>query len=733
MGDHNIRGAVGISSSDYAQRTRHLIKLINELRGVGAHADIDLPRIAVIGNQSAGKSSLVEAISGITVPRASGTCTRCPMECRLQNTAGPWKCQVLLRFEKDEMGQRISDVHEIKFGPLLTDKSKLEEMLRRAQLAILNPGVSHASFVDLDTSTVVPGQPPFGNKQSLQFSSNVVALDLSGPDSADLSFIDLPGIISNVADGEDRNNIKLVQDLVKDHIKGNSIILLTLTMRDDLENQSAAFLAKQADPEGLRTIGVLTKADAIVSGEESTWMDVLLGRRHALKKGYYVTKQPGPEDLKKKLSFEDSRRREQEFFATTEPWKSSAEQVKSRIGIPKLTAELSRLLSNLIMQTLPKLREDARQALKDTSKELGLLPPPLPENPVIELLRLLTGFSTEVKQWIDGSEGHKDLVQIFNGASTDFKEVIFRTAPDFRPFKDADEENTTLPKNTSGAASKGATSDDAEHTPFPPMFLSDVREYVQRSRGRELPYNVPFSAKKGLIEASCATWESHAMSFFEVVCQAATKLLNDTIDDHFGRFALSPLKDNVKSVVERQINHLREDTRNHITRCLELENPPFTMNTHYFSSSRDKFLSKYRAARNVKPAFDTYTASTALSALAALGFQELSVDDLQKLNKADEYEEELSVMAEVSAYCRVAYKRIIDDVPRIVDHGFLQGLAKHIQETLVEEFGIGSERATERAKIYLAEEPSDVARRAELTIKAERLDEVLKKLFNFGL
>jgi hypothetical protein len=78
-------------------------------------------------------------------------------------------------------------------------------------------------------------------------------------------------------------------------------------------------------------------------------------------------------------------------------------------------------------------------------------------------------------------------------------------------------------------------------------------------------------------------------------------------------------------------------------------------------------------------------------------------------------------------------QRIIDDVPRIVDHDFLQGLEKHIQEALVEEFGIGSEGATERAKIYLAEDPSDVARRTELTIKAERLGEILKKLFNFGL
>jgi hypothetical protein len=196
------------------------------------------------------------------------------MECRLQNTVGPWKCQVLLRFEKDQTGRRISAVHEVKFGPLLTETSELEEMLRRAQLAILNPDVPYASFVDFDTSTVVPGQPLFGDKVSLQFSSNVVALDLYVLQNflflaTELDHLTVTGIarvriqrifplliclgsaqndyvsysldansfhaqiISNVADGEDRNNITLVQDLVKDHIKGNSIILLTLTMRGE--------------------------------------------------------------------------------------------------------------------------------------------------------------------------------------------------------------------------------------------------------------------------------------------------------------------------------------------------------------------------------------------------------------------------------------------------------------------------------------------------------------------
>lgn len=130
-----------IATSQFALVARELIKLITSLRALGAQADFDLPRIAVIGNQSAGKSSLVEAISGISVPRSHGTCTRCPMECRLTNSEEPWRCQILLRREMDETGQR-SPTKEENFGPLLRDKSELEEMIRRAQLAVLNPGLS---------------------------------------------------------------------------------------------------------------------------------------------------------------------------------------------------------------------------------------------------------------------------------------------------------------------------------------------------------------------------------------------------------------------------------------------------------------------------------------------------------------------------------------------------------------------------------------------------------------
>ena len=113
------------------------------------------------------------------------------MECRLQHSKGPWRCQVLLRYERDEFGNRLPEVREEKFGPVLHDKSLLEDTLRRAQLAILNPSVQAKRFVDYDLND--EAYPPLQSEKQLQFSCNVVCLDLQIPDVTDLSFIDLPG------------------------------------------------------------------------------------------------------------------------------------------------------------------------------------------------------------------------------------------------------------------------------------------------------------------------------------------------------------------------------------------------------------------------------------------------------------------------------------------------------------------------------------------------------------
>ncbi len=114
------------------------------------------------------------------------------MECRLTYHPGPWQCQVLLRKDTDEDGNKITTKEET-FGPPLSNESDLEDMLRRAQLAVLNPSVPSNFFVDFDTSSLKAGEKPPGSSKQLAFSNNVVCMDLHAPDVTDLSFIDLPG------------------------------------------------------------------------------------------------------------------------------------------------------------------------------------------------------------------------------------------------------------------------------------------------------------------------------------------------------------------------------------------------------------------------------------------------------------------------------------------------------------------------------------------------------------
>ena len=117
---------------------------------------------------------------------------RCPMECRLAHSDGPWQCQVKLRRNEETQDGRAT--REVPFGPLLYDKAELEEMLRRAQLAILNPSLPAGDLVDFETKSLAPREKPPGSARQLAFSNDVVCLDLQGPDVTDLAFIDLPGI-----------------------------------------------------------------------------------------------------------------------------------------------------------------------------------------------------------------------------------------------------------------------------------------------------------------------------------------------------------------------------------------------------------------------------------------------------------------------------------------------------------------------------------------------------------
>src|SRR5437762_2958673 len=180
-----------LKDTSYSRSTWALNEIITRLRDCGTEQVLSLPKIAVVGNQSAGKSSLLKVISQIKVPHAAGTCTRCPMEiilCRGSGNASGWHCRISLRREYNEVGEKIDASDIIPFAETSV-KDEITELLCGAQMANLNPSVNPKMFLPGETFKSQEGV-------GLQFSKNVVILEISGA-PVDVTLIDLPGIISN--------------------------------------------------------------------------------------------------------------------------------------------------------------------------------------------------------------------------------------------------------------------------------------------------------------------------------------------------------------------------------------------------------------------------------------------------------------------------------------------------------------------------------------------------------
>ncbi|KAK0239883.1 P-loop containing nucleoside triphosphate hydrolase protein [Armillaria nabsnona] len=575
-----------ISDTHYAAKTKDLLGLVNQLHSLGAQRDLDLPRIAVIGNQSAGKSSVVEAISGINVPRDAGTCTRCPMECRLSSSSKPWQCKISIRREFDKNGERMDDISETPFGALITDKSAVESLLRRAQLSVLNPGIPVERILHAPTEELTKWSV---QSQKMQpFSRNVVCVDLSGPELTDLSFIDLPGLIQNA----ESNIVSLVEDLVVSHIKGNCLILVALPMTDDIENQKAVQLARKQDPKGRRTIGVLTKPDMLTVGSTKAldlWLDVIEGRRHPLTHGYYCTRQPDDKDREESITPEQARAKEKLFFETTPPWSKCTQQ--KRFGTNNLIDTLSRLLIQVINETLPVIRSEATEALEECRAELTTIPTAINEEPATYMLKLVTSFSAEVQSLVRGRSDASRLIQENRQAFKDLKIAIRRTAPNFVPVED-DQPRPVMVNSLEDGEEEVLAPELSTDEPF---TLTDMKSHIQLSLTRELPNNVPFEAKVELINAFQATWLASVMNCFNRVQGSTYKVLMKCIEKDFSRYVI--LQGHLKTFIMELMNECRAVCSVVLNATLDVEKIPFTQNTHYLEATTDKWLAKYKDIR----------------------------------------------------------------------------------------------------------------------------------------
>ncbi|XP_065505463.1 interferon-induced GTP-binding protein Mx-like [Caloenas nicobarica] len=352
--------------NQYEERIRPCIDLVDSLRALGIEKDLALPAIAVIGDQSSGKSSVLEALSGIALPRGNGIVTRCPLELKLKRIPADqaWKGKISYR--------NIS--MEIHYA------SEVEKAIREAQNVVA------------------------GTKGAI--SGELISLEVRSPDVPDLTLIDLPGI-ARVAVGDQPKDIgEQIKRLLKKIIGCKETLnLVVVPCNVDIATTEALKMAQEVDPSGERTLGILTKPDLVDKGTEEAIVNIIRNLVIPLKKGYMIVKCRGQQDIHNKLTLAAAIQQERKFFESHKHFSVLLEE--ERATIPHLAEKLTNELVRHIIKTLPTLENQIREVLQKTFHDLQKYTrgtPTTESEKLIFLTELIKIFNQDISQTIRGEE-----------------------------------------------------------------------------------------------------------------------------------------------------------------------------------------------------------------------------------------------------------------------------------------------------------------------------------------
>jgi hypothetical protein len=176
------------------------------------------------------------------------------------------------------------------------------------------------------------------------FSRDILHLEICGPTQEHLSVIDVPGIFKSTTTGlTTKDDMTLVRRMVQGYMENpRSVMLAVVPANVDVATQEILEMAVDVDPDGERTLGVLTKPDLVDQGAEPRVIDLLEGRFHTLKLGWHVVRNPGQRQLADPSL--DRGRLEQDFFIVSSLWRDVDED---RRGVESLRVRIQAVLADL--------------------------------------------------------------------------------------------------------------------------------------------------------------------------------------------------------------------------------------------------------------------------------------------------------------------------------------------------------------------------------------------------
>ncbi|KFP02314.1 Dynamin-1-like, partial [Calypte anna] len=331
--------------------------------------------------QSSGKSSVLESLVGRDLlPRGTGVVTRRPLILQLVHVS-------------PEDGRKTAgDENEIdaeEWGKFLHTKNKI-----------------YTDFDEIRQEIENETERISGNNKGI--SPEPIHLKIFSSNVVNLTLVDLPGM-TKVPVGDQPKDIELqIRELILQFISNpNSIILAVTAANTDMATSEALKIAREVDPDGRRTLAVITKLDLMDAGTDA--MDVLMGRVIPVKLGIIGVVNRSQLDINNKKSVADSIRDEYGFLQKKYP------SLANRNGTKYLARTLNRLLMHHIRDCLPELKTRINVLAAQYQSLLNSYGEPV-EDKSATLLQLITKFATEYCNTIEGTAKYIETSELCGGA-----------------------------------------------------------------------------------------------------------------------------------------------------------------------------------------------------------------------------------------------------------------------------------------------------------------------------
>lgn len=467
-----------------------LLDVIDSLRLQGIDRHVPLPQLIVCGDQSSGKSSVLEAVSGVRFPVKDTLCTRFATELILRRAS---KANVTISIRPSQERSDEAKKRLINFTAPTNSIDEFPHLIEAAKDAM---GL---------------------NFESRKFSEDILRIELSGPEQPHLTLVDLPGVFHSSSKEQSAEESKLVKTLVRSYMASkNSIILAVVSAKNDVNNQVVTDFTRKVDPRGLRTLGIITKPDTLKvrSESETAFRDLAKNENVSFRLGWHVLRNRDFDT--KDHSAEERDQMETEFFSGG-IWTSLPASI---LGIGTLKSRLSRVLRDQIISVLPSLIQDIDSGIKDCQSRLHLLGEA--RQTVQEqrghLIRVGQKFSTLIRAAVDGayspdffgdattSEGyHKRLRTVLQNQLLIFAEDMRDNGKETRIIDD-DHNQPVVVEHGQITRSK---------------FVDDTVNLMRWSRGRELPGTFNPLIVGDLFYQQAKPWKSIVQKHSEKIMNAA--------------------------------------------------------------------------------------------------------------------------------------------------------------------------------------------------------------------